>query len=59
VVLSPILLFFGLIGVVMLISAVADSEDTGSEVILGLSFLFVAVACGFGVGKAIRKLRNR
>ncbi|MFC7535335.1 M16 family metallopeptidase [Actinoplanes sp. GCM10030250] len=59
VLLSPILVFTALLTVIMLLSAVVDSEDTGGEVILGLSFLSVAAACGYGVYRAIRRLRNR
>lgn len=59
VVLSPLLLIFGLLGLAMLLSLVTDSEDTGSEIILGLSFLFVAAACGYGAAKAIGRLRGR
>ncbi|MEU4424981.1 insulinase family protein [Actinoplanes sp. NPDC024001] len=59
VLLSPILLFFGFLALIMLLSLWADPEDTGTEIILGLSFLFVAAACGYGVVWAIRRLRNR
>jgi zinc protease len=58
VVLSPVLLFFGFLALIMGLAAFADDIDRAVEVTIAVTFTCFAALAGWGVVWAIRRLRR-
>ncbi|MEU4693299.1 insulinase family protein [Actinoplanes sp. NPDC023714] len=58
VVLAPVLLFFGFLGLIMGLTAFDDDVDVALEITIAVMFLSFAALAGWGVFWAVRRLRR-